>query len=223
MSTVAEQLRAAREARNLTIQQVAESTKIRTDHIRALEEGNFNVFSAPIYIRGSVKNYATLLKLDVPQIMAALDAELGQTEKYSEPPPSTEASNTPLDRLMFLLSKLNWRSEWPAPWSWAFYWSFALVGLAWRHHRPGDPLAGLQPAVYQPSQFRGDVAACVPSLTSFGGASSASRILYHEEIGGSWNSPLRFTTFTCRSNKSPGCATDKSGRTPPSARRSPKA
>ena len=109
MSTVAEQLRAAREARKLTILQVAEATKIRTDHIRALEEGNFNVFSAPIYIRGSVKNYATLLKLDVPQIMAALDAELGRTEKFSEPPPLTEASNTPLDRLMFLLSKLNWK------------------------------------------------------------------------------------------------------------------
>ena len=53
MSTVAEQLRSAREARKLTIYQVAETTKIRTDHIRALEVGNFEVFSAPVYIRGS--------------------------------------------------------------------------------------------------------------------------------------------------------------------------
>ncbi len=36
MSTVAEQLRAGREARMLTVEQVAELTKIRTDHIRAL-------------------------------------------------------------------------------------------------------------------------------------------------------------------------------------------
>ena len=64
MPTVAEHFRAAREARNLTVQQVADATKIRTDHIRALEEGNFSVFSAPIYIRGSVKNYAAMLKLD---------------------------------------------------------------------------------------------------------------------------------------------------------------
>ena len=146
MSTVAEQLCAAREARKLTVQQVADATKIRTDHIRALEEGNFNVFSAPIYIRGSVKNYAMLLKLDVPQIMAVLNAELGRTEKFSEPPPLTEASNTPLDRLMFLLSKLNWK--------------FGVVGaaalgvglvvfFAGRHHKPTDALAGLQPAVYQ--------------------------------------------------------------------------
>ena len=87
MSTVAQQLRQAREAKNLTVQQVADITKIRTDHLRALEEGNFDMFSAPVYIRGFVRTYSTLLKLDVPQIMAALEAELAQTAKFSEPPP----------------------------------------------------------------------------------------------------------------------------------------
>jgi cytoskeletal protein RodZ len=149
MSTVAEQLRAAREARKLTIPQVAEATKIRTDHIRALEEGNFNVFSAPIYIRGSVKNYATLLKLDVLPIMAALNAELGQTEKYSEPPPLTEESNKPIDRVMFLLSKLNWRFGMAGAVVLGIVLIVFFVGFAWRHHKPGNALAGLQPAVYQ--------------------------------------------------------------------------
>ena len=94
MSTVAEQLRAAREAKNLTVEEVADLTKIRTDHIRALEEGNFNVFSAPIYIRGSVKNYATALKLDTTAMLATLAAELKGTEKYSEPPPLSESKKT---------------------------------------------------------------------------------------------------------------------------------
>jgi cytoskeletal protein RodZ len=149
MSTVAEQLRAARESRNLTIAQVAEATKIRTDHIRALEEGNFNVFSAPIYIRGSVKNYAMRLKLDVPQIMAALDAELGRTEKYSEPPPLTEESNKPLDRMMFLLSKMNWKVGAAGGMVLGIVLVIFLVSFAWRHHKPGNALAGLPPAVYQ--------------------------------------------------------------------------
>ncbi len=149
MSTVAEQLRVAREARKLTIQQVADVTKIRTDHIRALEEGNFNLFSAPIYIRGSVKNYATLLKLDVPQIMAVLTDELGRTEKFSEPPPLTEVSNTPLDRLMFLLSKLNWKVGVAGTAVLGIALVVSFVGFAWRHHKRSDPLAGLQPAVYQ--------------------------------------------------------------------------
>ena len=63
MPTVAEQLRAAREAKNLSVNEVAEITKIRTDHIRALEEGNFDIFVAPVYIRGFARTYATLLKL----------------------------------------------------------------------------------------------------------------------------------------------------------------
>jgi len=149
MSTVAEQLRAAREARQLTIAQVAEMTKIRTDHIRALEEGNFNVFSAPIYIRGSVKNYALRLKLEVPQIMAALDAELGRTEKFSEPPPLSEESTKPIDRLMFLLSKLNWKFGAVGAAVLGIILVVFVAVFAWRHHKPGNTLAGLPPAVYQ--------------------------------------------------------------------------
>ena len=78
MPTVADQLHEAREARKLTIEQVAEVTKIRSDHVRALEEGNFNVFSAPVYIRGFVRSYAGALKLDVREILGELrscDAE----------------------------------------------------------------------------------------------------------------------------------------------------
>jgi cytoskeletal protein RodZ len=63
MPTVAEQLRQAREQRGWTINQLADATKIRTDHIRALEEGNYNVFAAPVYIQGFVRTCATLLKL----------------------------------------------------------------------------------------------------------------------------------------------------------------
>jgi cytoskeletal protein RodZ len=149
MSTVAEQLRAAREAQGLTIQQVADATKIRTDLIRALEEGNFNVFCAPIYIRGSVKNYATRLKLDVAQIMTALDAELGRTEKFSEPPPLTEATNTPVDRLMFLLSKLNWKAGVAGTTVLGIVVAVFFIAFAWRHNKHSDALVGLQPAVYQ--------------------------------------------------------------------------
>ena len=107
MSTVAEQLHVAREAKSLTVHQVAEVTKIRTDHIRALEEGNFNAFSAPVYIRGFVRTYATLLKLDVPQLMTALDHELGATEKFREPPPLTDQPHSALDFVTLQLSEVE--------------------------------------------------------------------------------------------------------------------
>jgi cytoskeleton protein RodZ len=109
MPTVAEQLRAGREARKLSINEVAETTKIRTDHLRALEEGNYNVFVAPVYIKGFVRCYAMLLRLDVSAIMATLDEELGRTEKFREPPPLSNEKKTPLDFVMLQLSKVNWQ------------------------------------------------------------------------------------------------------------------
>jgi len=149
MPTVAEQLRAGREAKKLTISQVAEATKIRTDHIRALEEGNFNVFSAPVYIRGFVRNYATTLKLDVPQIMSVLDAELGRTEKFKEPPPLVEQTKTPLDHLMYWLARLNWRVGAVGIAAAAIVLILLLASLAWWHHRHSRSVVNLPPAVYQ--------------------------------------------------------------------------
>src|SRR6185369_11223167 len=151
MPTVAEQLRAAREDKKLTIPQVAELTKIRTDHLRALEDGNFNAFSAPIYIRGSVKNYATTLKLDVPRILADLDVELKRTDKYAEPPPLTEQTRSPLDYLMFLLSKVNGKALAVAGGIVGVVLLIWLIGIAIHHHRTANPVAGLPPAVYQPA------------------------------------------------------------------------
>ena len=150
MPTVAEQLRTAREARKLTVYQIAETTKIRTDHIRALEDGNFDIFVAPVYIRGFVRTYATLLKLDVPQVMSALENELALTEKFSEPPPLSKEPRGVLDFLMLLLSRLDWRK------AGLVLGAVILAGLVfgvyalWRHFQTRDPLAGLPPAVYQP-------------------------------------------------------------------------
>jgi cytoskeletal protein RodZ len=150
MPTVAEQLRSAREASKLTIEQVADLTKIRSDHVRALESGQFNAFSATIYIRGSVKNYARLLKLDQAKLLADLDAELHTTERFSEPPPLIETQKTFIDTLTMFGAKLNWK--------FGFAGMVVVVAViatgtglwAWRHHKTRDPLKNLPPAVYHP-------------------------------------------------------------------------
>jgi len=151
MSTVAEQLRAAREAQKLTVQQIADMTKIRTDHINALEIGDFSVFSAPIYIRGSVKNYATRLKLDVPQIMAALDAELGRTEKFSEPPPLSDVTKTPLDHVTFWLAKLNMKMALAAAALLGLVLIILLVHAVLKHSHKSDASVKVPPARYEPA------------------------------------------------------------------------
>jgi|ERR1041385_1212043 cytoskeletal protein RodZ len=152
MSTVSEQLRQTRQAQGLTVQQVVDITKIRTDHLLALEEGNFDVFSAPVYIKGFVRTYATILKLDVPQVMAELDAELRQTQKFAEPPPLSDEPRGVLDFFTLQLSKVDWqRGLIFLGVLLCMIITFTIV-LIVRHHRKTDPLTGLKPAVYHNTQ-----------------------------------------------------------------------
>ena len=149
MLTVAEQLRAAREAQGLTIHQIAEITKIKTDHVRALEEGNYDTFAAPVYIRGFIRNYANLLKLDVPSLMTLLDTELSRTARFHEPPQLSEESRRFIDVVMLQLSKVNWRVALPSLCA-AFTLLLLIFGYrAWRGHQSKDPLSSLGPGLYQ--------------------------------------------------------------------------
>jgi cytoskeletal protein RodZ len=163
MSTVAEQLRQAREAKSLTIQQVADITKIRTDHLRALEEGNFNVFAAPVYIRGFVRTYSTLLKMDVPATMAALDGELAQTKKFSEPPALTDHPRGVIDFLMLQLSKVAWRKGLLALGAAVLVLGVVIGYLVVRHRRAAaHPMQGVKPAVVHSAQSNAGAMLPVP-------------------------------------------------------------
>lgn len=148
MATVSEQLRRGREQQQLDVYQVAEVTKIKTDHVRALEAGNFDIFSAPVYIRGFVRTYATMLKLNVPQVLSDLDGELGQNEKFRDPPPLTNAPRSPVDYLMLQLSRTNWRVAFGVGAVVVFLILAALV-IRSRTSNSADPLKDLGPGVYQ--------------------------------------------------------------------------
>ncbi len=171
MPTVAEQLRQAREERGWTVHQLADMTKIRTDHIRALEEGNFNVFAAPVYIQGFVRTCASLLKMDVPAVMAALEAELGQTKKFREHPRLTGESRGIVDFVMLQFSKINWRVGLPL-----LILASLIAGgiIAYRQiklRQTEDPLKNLGPGLYQPK--RGEVVVppnVPPAVTNTGRA-----------------------------------------------------
>src|SRR2546425_11206050 len=164
MPTVAEQLRTSREAQGLTVYQVAEITKIRTDHVRALEEGNYETFAAPVYVRGFVRTYATLLKLDVPGMMSLLEGELSQTEKFQELSPLFDKPRGFLDVVVLQLAKVDWRVALPSL-GVALALLMAILGYrAWRAHRSKDPLSTLGPGIYQPAEKQsGDTLPLPPS------------------------------------------------------------
>ena len=145
MPTVGEQLRSGREAMNLTLHQVAETTKMRTDHIRAVEEGRYEVFVAPVYIRGFVRTYCKLLKLDVNAIMAALDQELGGTKKFNETLPRNNEPRGVLDFVMLQLSKVKWRKGGALIAVFGIVALVLLVSWVWRYFQKDDPVGGAPP------------------------------------------------------------------------------
>ena len=108
MASVGEQLRTAREKQGLSIAQIADRTKMRSDHVRALEEGNFDVFAAPVYVRGFVRSYANLLRLDSARVLRELEAELSHSTRLQESTLLVKPTPTAVDVLMLQLSKVRW-------------------------------------------------------------------------------------------------------------------
>lgn len=108
MSKVGEMLRQAREAQNMTLEEIAEITKIRTDHLRALEEGRYDIFIAPVYIKGFIRNYAQAVKLDPQTVLPLVDDELRKVEKFKDSPTLSGRKKGAVDWIMFQLSKVHW-------------------------------------------------------------------------------------------------------------------
>ncbi|GAA4023456.1 hypothetical protein GCM10022280_25240 [Sphingomonas swuensis] len=76
-ATVGEQLRAAREAQGITLEDVASRTRIPTRHLESLELGEWAKLPAPTYTIGFAKSYAGVVGLDRRQIGEDLRAEMG--------------------------------------------------------------------------------------------------------------------------------------------------
>lgn len=148
MPTVAEQLRAGREQLKLSVSEAAEITKIRSDHIRALEEGNYKVFAAPVYIRGFTRTYAKMLRLNAPDLLKQLETELG--EKFQDSSMhSRREKQTSLDWLMLQLSKVHWRVILPLLGIAVILTIGTMIYRSWLNYRSKDPLSALGPGLYR--------------------------------------------------------------------------
>ncbi|BFU90688.1 MAG: DNA-binding protein [Nitrospira sp.] len=64
MESVGEFFRQVRETKGLTVDEVASKTRIRTDFVKALEDGNFAKLPDQVFAKGFVRSYARSLGLD---------------------------------------------------------------------------------------------------------------------------------------------------------------
>jgi len=68
-------LRREREARGISIEAVAEKTKISLTNLRALEQGSWSVFRSEFFIKGFLRQYARVIGLDEGAVMERYHAE----------------------------------------------------------------------------------------------------------------------------------------------------
>jgi cytoskeletal protein RodZ len=75
--TVGERLRAAREEKGLSLEDVAAQTRIPQRHLESIENAEWDKLPAPTYTVGFAKNYATTVGLDRTEIGEQLREEMG--------------------------------------------------------------------------------------------------------------------------------------------------
>lgn len=80
MSTIGEQLREARQALGLSIQDVEQATRIRRAFLVALEEDRLQDLPDPAYARGFVRNYARHVGLDAQPLVAAFEHQVASPD-----------------------------------------------------------------------------------------------------------------------------------------------
>jgi cytoskeleton protein RodZ len=78
-------LAAARVAQNLTIADVARQLKLSANQVTSLEAGEFERLPGPVFVRGFVRNYARLLKVDPDRVLDMLSDAPGQEPKNDMP------------------------------------------------------------------------------------------------------------------------------------------
>jgi len=86
MPALGEEFRSAREARGLSLSDVAERLHIRSVYLAAIEDEDWHVIGAPVYVRGFMRTYARFLGLDPEAAVARFSATV---------PAGTPAASTP--------------------------------------------------------------------------------------------------------------------------------
>jgi cytoskeleton protein RodZ len=84
-----EELRKAREARDLSLEKAEQQTRIRVKFLEAMEQGNYAALPSPVHARGFLRNYARYLGLDSDDIIERYDAMQSgrrrRPKKHEEP------------------------------------------------------------------------------------------------------------------------------------------
>src|ERR1035437_4524102 len=82
MTKAGEKLQQARLEKGLTLEDVSKNTKIKTEFLAFIEEGEYKKLPSVSYAHGFVRNYAKFLNLPEEEIMAIFRREFDEDKAY---------------------------------------------------------------------------------------------------------------------------------------------
>ncbi|HKW80842.1 MAG TPA: RodZ domain-containing protein [Casimicrobiaceae bacterium] len=135
------QLRAAREAAGLSIDQVAQQLKLAARQVKALEDEDFGVLPGRTFTRGFLRNYARLLGLDADLLVAHLP-DATRSPALDSPP--LHSTGTTMAELPVSAAPAPSFGRWLIP----LLLVACIVGAAgyeWYRGRPANPLGAALP------------------------------------------------------------------------------
>jgi len=90
--SIGQQLKHAREERNLSVEKAEQLTRIRARYIQALESDDYSVMSSAAQARGFLRNYSEFLGVNIDEILDELQRAQSpvETEQFSGPLPSVD-------------------------------------------------------------------------------------------------------------------------------------
>jgi cytoskeletal protein RodZ len=97
---IGEKLRVARENAGWSFEDITFRTRIPTSVVRALESGDFAVFSSPTYAKSFLTQYSELLGVDARVWLDALEPETYATGEVVRPLWEAAGASTPSQRLV---------------------------------------------------------------------------------------------------------------------------
>ena len=101
-------LRQAREAKELTLEDVESKTRIRQRYLSALESGDWDDLPSPVAARGFLRTYATFLGLDADELLSQVQDENGS--ELMAPTASAPSDYRPIN--LDIYSQAPGRSPW---------------------------------------------------------------------------------------------------------------
>ncbi|WP_018752405.1 helix-turn-helix domain-containing protein [Paenibacillus sanguinis] len=118
MSDLGQQLREARLARGLSLDDVQEMTKIRKRYLEAIESGDYKVLPGSFYVRAFIKTYAETVGVDADELLAE--------HRQHVPDATPEATMEPVIQKRRSRQHSERNSKWLST---TLMWSFAILIL----------------------------------------------------------------------------------------------